>query len=244
MTTTRKGGLRCGHNPKKGVLGTCTVKKSGFLWTCLAQREGIRNWSCTKVGSWELIYHLSSRLLVHMIFRLKQRGRRNGHNQKMGVLAVKVRAQLANGGIMCGSGITGVSIVAHTCTCTVHICESPHIMWEVGYRKIWDMDFALGLESNYLCFETPNDIVSKYYTVLSRKLLYVMNCIMNYLWILIIRVWNNEDRAKFLSFINNFQNTEILVWFLQKQEASWSDGYTVDHWFVCSTWLSLLQTYL
>ena len=42
---------------------------------------------------------------------------------------------------------------------------------------------------------------------LSRKLLYVMNCIMNYmyLWILIIRVWNNEDRAEFLSFINNFQ---------------------------------------
>ena len=40
---------------------------------------------------------------------------------------------------------------------------------------------------------------------LSRKLLYVMNCIMNYLWILIIRVWNNEDRATFLSFINNFQ---------------------------------------
>ena len=27
--TTRKGGLRCGHNPKKGVLGTCTVKKVG-----------------------------------------------------------------------------------------------------------------------------------------------------------------------------------------------------------------------
>ena len=24
--TTRIGGLRCGHNPKKGVLGTCTVK--------------------------------------------------------------------------------------------------------------------------------------------------------------------------------------------------------------------------
>ena len=27
--TTRKRGLRCGHNPKKGVLGTCTVNKVG-----------------------------------------------------------------------------------------------------------------------------------------------------------------------------------------------------------------------
>ena len=62
--------------------------------------------------------------------------------------------------------------MAHTCTCTVHICESPHIMWEVGYRKIWDMDFALGLESNYLCFETQNDIVSKYYTVISGNKFY------------------------------------------------------------------------
>ena len=35
------GGLRCGHNPKKGVLGTCTVKKVGSYVT---------NWGKTGLG--------------------------------------------------------------------------------------------------------------------------------------------------------------------------------------------------
>ena len=62
--TARKGGLRCGHKPqKRGILGTCTVRKSGLLGTCLVLRDGIRNSSCTIVGYWELIYHLSLRLL-------------------------------------------------------------------------------------------------------------------------------------------------------------------------------------
>ena len=42
-----------------GVLGSAQSEKSEFLGTYLVQREGIRNRSCTKVGPWELIYHLS-----------------------------------------------------------------------------------------------------------------------------------------------------------------------------------------
>ena len=80
---------------------------------------------------------------------------------------------------------------------------------------------------------SQNYVASKYYpgiaylvtyfnklVTLSRTLLYGMSCIMNHQY---------------------FPNTEILVWFLQKQEASWSDGYTYYHWSVCSNWLPVLS---
>ena len=49
-----------------------------------------------------------------------------------------------------------------------------------------------------------------YVVTLSRTLLYGMNCNMNYLGILIIREWHNEDKAKYI-FHQYFPNTEILV---------------------------------
>ena len=75
------GGLRCGHNPKRGVLGTGTAPKKGVLGcghnqkkgglrhvynpkkgefkTDFVKREGVRNWSCSKGGLGSLfIYYL------------------------------------------------------------------------------------------------------------------------------------------------------------------------------------------
>ena len=54
----RGGSLRCGYNPKNGEFGTGFVK-----------REGLRNLSCSKGGSWVLIDLLSLLLLVNMINR-------------------------------------------------------------------------------------------------------------------------------------------------------------------------------
>ena len=132
-----KGGggvLRCGHNPKTmGVLGTYTVRKSGVLGTCLVKREGLRNWSCTKGGSWELIYHLSLRLLVNMTYRLIKKGLRNGHNQKGKVLGA---GPTQRGGQIKGGG---VSTAAHTCT--GYICEPPHNVgsWTTENNGTWTL---------------------------------------------------------------------------------------------------------
>ena len=118
-----KGGLMCGHNPKGGgVLGTCTVRKSEFLGTYLVQREGIRNWSCTKVSPCELIYHLSRTFICQYDLQSKKMGFRNGHNQKKGVLVAG--ASLKGGGVLGAGQVTrGAFTAAHTCT--GHICESP-----------------------------------------------------------------------------------------------------------------------
>ena len=98
------------HSPKKWGLGNLSCKKRGY----------IRNWSCIKEGSLELICHLSLRLLVNMIGRLKKKGLRNWHKQKRGVLGV-------------GQVKRGVFTAPNTCI--GHICESPHIMLEVGLQK-------------------------------------------------------------------------------------------------------------
>ena len=61
--TSKKGGLRHGHNPKRGVLGTGTTQKRGVLGTGTSQKRGVlgtgksrkkrgggglMNWSCKK----------------------------------------------------------------------------------------------------------------------------------------------------------------------------------------------------
>ena len=105
-------GLRNVHSPKSGILGTSLVK-----------REDLRNWSCTKGGYWELIYHIYLRLLVNMICRLKRGVLGTGTTRKgWGVLGA--RPNRKRGGLRCGSGKTKwVFTAAHTCT--GHICESP-----------------------------------------------------------------------------------------------------------------------
>ena len=40
--------LRCGHNQKKGVLGTSTAPQKGEFRTDLVKREGVGNWSYSK----------------------------------------------------------------------------------------------------------------------------------------------------------------------------------------------------
>ena len=108
----------------------------------------------------------------------------------------------------------------------------PHIMWKVGLQK--NMGHELHSRTSLaICenkFVLRHKMISlaniiqaflvKYFNklvTLSRKLLYGINCIMSYLWILIIRVWHNEDKAKYLfpEFHQYFPNTEILVWFMQ-----------------------------
>ena len=42
-TVPKKGGLRCGHNQKRGVLGTFTIRKKGEFTTGFVKREGLRN---------------------------------------------------------------------------------------------------------------------------------------------------------------------------------------------------------
>ena len=70
----QKGGLRNVHSPKKCGLGNLSCKKRGY----------IRNWSCIKGGSWELICHLSLRLLVNMIGRQKRMVLGTGTTRKGG----------------------------------------------------------------------------------------------------------------------------------------------------------------
>ena len=66
--TAQKGGLRCGHSPKrvcyvraqskKGGLGAVTTRKKEFR-TGFVKREGVRNWSCSNGGIGSLfIYYL------------------------------------------------------------------------------------------------------------------------------------------------------------------------------------------
>ena len=40
-STSKKGGLRHGHNPKRGVLGTGTTQKRGVLGTGTSGKKGV-----------------------------------------------------------------------------------------------------------------------------------------------------------------------------------------------------------
>ena len=45
-STSKKGGLRHGHNPKRGVLGTGTTQKGGLRYG--SKKGGLKNCSCKK----------------------------------------------------------------------------------------------------------------------------------------------------------------------------------------------------
>ena len=85
-----------GITRKTRVLGAATTRKRGVFGTGFEKREGPKNWSFSKEGSWELIYLLSLLLLVKMInqwgvFCQTEKGRgvgglRCGHNPKKGGL--------------------------------------------------------------------------------------------------------------------------------------------------------------
>ena len=57
-----KGGLRHGHNPKKGVLGTGTTRKNGIL--------KIKNWSCKKEDLSNLVTDVPEACVKATIFEL------------------------------------------------------------------------------------------------------------------------------------------------------------------------------
>ena len=82
----KKGGLRCGHNQKRGVLDTSTTRKKGEFRTDFVKREGVRNWSCSKGGLGSLfIYYLYFYLSIWSTSgmcsgRLKKGGLRCGHS--------------------------------------------------------------------------------------------------------------------------------------------------------------------
>ena len=94
-STSKKGSLRHGHNPKRGVLGTGTTQKRGVLGTGTSRKGGLRHEHESKKGglkNW-------SYLLITLTFscqhdqlvgvysdRLKNRGLRHGSGQKRGVL--------------------------------------------------------------------------------------------------------------------------------------------------------------
>ena len=55
--TPKKGGLRCGHSPKRGVLGAGTAPKKGGLRCGHNQKRGVLGTSTTrKMGNLELIW--------------------------------------------------------------------------------------------------------------------------------------------------------------------------------------------
>ena len=117
----KKGGLRHGHEWKKGVLGTGTSRKRGkktILVTDVAQK-GV-------LGAYLLITLTFScqhdQLVGVYSDRLKNRGLRHGSGQKRGVLGTGQARK--KGGLRHGSGQKrGVFAAAHTCT--GHICECP-----------------------------------------------------------------------------------------------------------------------
>ena len=124
----KKGGLRHGHEWKKGVLGTGTSRKRGVLRTGLVKKTIL----VTDVAQRGV---LGAYLLITLTFscqhdqlvgvysdRLKNRGLRHGSGQKRGVLGTGQARK--KGGLRHGSGQKrGVFTAAHTCT--GHICECP-----------------------------------------------------------------------------------------------------------------------
>ena len=143
-----------------------------------------------------------------MIGRLKKKGLRNWQGGVLGARPTWKRGVLGAGQVK-----TGVFTAANTCI--GHICESPHIMLEVGLQKClghglysWTRVY-LFVDKKFLFWDTkwkPSaNIIQAFLVTYFNKLvtfwwtlLYDMNYIMNYIWILIIRVWHNEDKAKYL----------------------------------------------
>ena len=66
-TAQKKGGLRCGHNQKKGGLRHVYNPKKGEFRTDFVKERVLGTEVVLKRGSWELIYLLSLLLLVNMI---------------------------------------------------------------------------------------------------------------------------------------------------------------------------------
>ena len=124
----KKGGLRHGHEWKKGVLGTGTSRKRGVLRTGLVKKTILVTDVAQKgvLGAYLLITLTFScqhdQLVGVYSDRLKNRGLRHGSGQKRGVLGTGQARK--KGGLRHGSGQKrGVFTAAHTCT--GHICECP-----------------------------------------------------------------------------------------------------------------------
>ena len=152
------GGLRCGHIPKRGVLGAGTPPKRGSQERAQSEKWDLKNFSCKKRGSYELKLHKRGFLgtyLSHIFtftcqydLQTKRGVLGIGTTRKVGegVLGARPTRKKGGGGLRCGSGKTKwVFTAAHTCT--GHICESPpHIMLEVGLQK----SMGHGIYSSYL----------------------------------------------------------------------------------------------
>ena len=122
----KNGGLRCGHSPKKrgqrekGDLRHVHNPKRWEFRTGFEKKEGLKEPKLLEKGSWELIYLLSSLLLVNMINwtvcsgRLKKRGLRCMSNSKGG-----------GGGLRCGSGQKGGSLPRHIPILNIYVSSPP-----------------------------------------------------------------------------------------------------------------------
>ena len=121
-TSRKKGGLRNLNSPKSGILGTSLVK-----------REDLRNWSCTKGGSY--LSHLFT-FTCQYDLQTKNRGLRNGHNQKRGGGVLGARPTRKRGVLGAGQVKQNGSLPPH-----IHVLDTypppppPHIMLEVGLQK-------------------------------------------------------------------------------------------------------------
>ena len=150
-STSKKGGLRHGHNPKKGglrhggttpkrgVLGTGTSRKGRVLGTGTSRKRRVLRTGLVKktilvtdvaqkgvLGAYLLITltFLFSTWSIGggLLLQTKNRGLRHGSGQKRGVLGT---GQARKRGVL-GTGQVkkgGVFTAAHTCT--GHICECP-----------------------------------------------------------------------------------------------------------------------
>ena len=125
--TTQKGGLRHGHE-SRGVLGTSRKKGGGVLRTGLVTKTILVTDVAQKgvLGAYLLITLTFScqhdQLVGVYSDRLKYRGLRHGSGPKRGVLGTGQARK--KGGLRHGSGQKrGVFTAAHTCT--GHICECP-----------------------------------------------------------------------------------------------------------------------
>ena len=93
----------------------------------------------------------------------------NGHSQKKGVLVAGPTLK-KGGGLTCGLGNKGVFTAAHTCTGHIYI-SPPHNMKSGTTKKYgtWTLysRTSLAICGKQICFETQNDISSKYYPGIS-----------------------------------------------------------------------------
>ena len=108
--TSKKGGIRHGHEAKKGglKLGMGTSRKRGVLRTGLVKKTILATDGAQKGVFWAYLLITLNFFLVNMtnwwgftLDRLKKRGLRHGSGKKRGVLGM---GQVKKGGLRHGSG--------------------------------------------------------------------------------------------------------------------------------------------